>query len=424
MIGGFDRASADRAVKWSEQHGVSRCSARPAPSADRMPKKNAVVLGDRVERQIAMRGAELARRSVSTAAFVAATADDEAAGKASAVTLLPAVSCNIPLAEAGHTRFPIDAWKSKGAKSVVVAGDAFCARDVLKDLGARAVSEPVALTLESSVPITELPRGITMLSTAAGIVPVLAAKPNEVADPDVRAFMENLGVRPSWWTALGHDAGALAKAAVAKLPHDTTTDPHAIAQRRAQVQAGLFATKVKLWTTDEQGVATSRVLERTLEARDRRAGQALTARADASSRVRHELSSDPLARESAPAAGADPGSRAAAWASRNTPPRSGTSAAKRRDAGLEEPPMNPMFGKTDHVEVTIDDLFIEHYDPPVVPPKTSAAMKGDPRKRREAGKTRALSRRKIPHPASLLGLLLLGGLITGAGVVGYRRWFA
>ena len=68
----------------------------------------------------------------------------------------------------------------------------------------------------------------------------------------------------------------------------------------------------------------------------------------------------------------------------------------------------------EHVEVTIDDLFIEHYDPPVVPPKVSAAMK-------------AARRRRVPHHKSLLGILLLGGLIAGAGlagVVSYKRWFA
>lgn len=64
---------------------------------------------------------------------------------------------------------------------------------------------------------------------------------------------------------------------------------------------------------------------------------------------------------------------------------------------------------SEHVEVTLDDLFIEHYDPPAVPPKVSAAMK-------------ARKRRAVPHPQSLLGILVLGGLIAGAGLLGYKRW--
>ena len=70
--------------------------------------------------------------------------------------------------------------------------------------------------------------------------------------------------RPSYWAALGHDAGALAKAALAPLPKDTTSDTLAVAQRRAIVQAGLLATRVRLWTSDERGVGEGRVLARSL----------------------------------------------------------------------------------------------------------------------------------------------------------------
>jgi hypothetical protein len=76
--------------------------------------------------------------------------------------------------------------------------------------------------------------------------------------------MESLGVRPSWWTALGHDAGALAKAALAPLPSDTTVDKAAIAKRRALVESGLLATRIHLWTTEEQGISAARVLDRSL----------------------------------------------------------------------------------------------------------------------------------------------------------------
>lgn len=67
-----------------------------------------------------------------------------------------------------------------------------------------------------------------------------------------------------------------------------------------------------------------------------------------------------------------------------------------------------MVPQGEHVEVRLDDLVIEHYDPPAVPPKVSAAM--------------SRRRRALPHHRSLLGLLLLGGLIAGAGLLGYKRW--
>ena len=103
-----------------------------------------------------------------------------------------------------------------------------------------------------------------MLSASAGIVPVLAATPEEARDDEVRGFMERFGVRPSYWTALGHDAGALAKAALAPLPADTTTDPKAVVERRALVQTGLLATRVRLWTSDDRGIGEGRVLPRSL----------------------------------------------------------------------------------------------------------------------------------------------------------------
>lgn len=83
--------------------------------------------------------------------------------------------------------------------------------------------------------------------------------------------------------------------------------------------------------------------------------------------------------------------------------------------------------RTDHVEVTIDDLILEHYDPPAVPPKTSAAMKGDPALRHGRSKKSGAMRRVLPHPSSLLGMLLLGGVTAGAGLVGrllYKRFIS
>jgi hypothetical protein len=262
VIGGFDRASANRAVVWSEKTGIP-VMLLAAPSPELMPKRTAVVLGDPFEREMAMLGEALVRHGVKTAAFVVGDEDEsKAIGAAKDVTLLPPVRCDIPLAEAGRTRFPIDAWAKQGAKGWLLAGSAQCARDVMRDIGTR--SGVVALTLEAGIPLAEVPRGITMLSASAGMIPVLANKPSEAADAETKRFMESFGVRPSWWTALGHDAGALAQGALAKLPPDTTVEASAIAQRRALVEAGLAATRVKLWTTDEQRIASSRILERNL----------------------------------------------------------------------------------------------------------------------------------------------------------------
>jgi hypothetical protein len=276
IVAGFDRASADRAVTWSEESGVP-VLLLAAPSPAKMPKKAAIVLGERPEREVVMLAEALVRHGVKTGAFVADTPDDEAAAGAldarGGLTLLPAVRCDVPLAEAGKTRFPVDAWWKGGARAWLVSGPPACARDLLRDLGLKAVggmgggttiAPAVALTLEAGLPMSEVPRGIVVLSASAGIVPILANRPEESRDEEVRGFMDRFGVRPSYWTALGHDAGALAKGAITPLPKDTTTDPKAVAQRRTIVQTGLLATKVRFWTSDERSVGEGRVLPRSL----------------------------------------------------------------------------------------------------------------------------------------------------------------
>ena len=272
IVAGFDRASADRASAWSEQSGVP-VLLLAAPSASRMPRAVGFVLGERTERELAMLGEALVRHAVKTAAFVADTDEDVAAARAAeanGLVLLPPTRCDVPLSEAGKPRFPVNAWMASGAQGWLVSGPASCARDVLRDVkrmidvkrapGDRAI----AVTLEAGVTPSEVPRGVVVLSASAGLVPILAMRPEEAREADVRSFMDRFGVRPSYWTALGRDAGALARAALAPLPVDSTNDPKAVTQRRAITQAGLFASRLKLWTTDDKGIGPDRVLPRSL----------------------------------------------------------------------------------------------------------------------------------------------------------------
>lgn len=270
IVGGFDRASADRVVAWSDESGVP-VLLLSAPTPSKTPRKAAVVLGERTENEVALLGEALVRRGIGSAAFLVDTEDDEAAGEAldaaSGLALLAPIRCDRPLSEAGKSRFPIDTWWRSGLRGWLVSGSPGCARDLLRDLGTRYKppnTAVIALTLEAGVPMSEVPKGIVVLSAAAGIVPVLAARPEDAHDDDVRGFMERFGVRPSYWTALGHDAGVFAKAALAPLPKDTTTDPNAVSHRRAIAQAGLLATRVRLWTSDESGVGADRAIVRRL----------------------------------------------------------------------------------------------------------------------------------------------------------------
>ena len=272
ILAGFDRASADRASAWSEQSGLP-VLLLAAPSAARMPRTSAFVIGERTERELAMLGEALVRHGVKTAAFVVDTTEDEVAGRAAeagGLVLLPATRCDVPLSEAGKPRFPVASWMASGAQGWLVSGPTSCARDVLRDvkrlLETRAApgERAIAVTLEAGLPPSEIPRGVVVLSASAGLVPIQATRPEEAREEDVRAFLDRFGARPTYWTALGRDAGALAGAALAPLPADATSDPKAVTQRRAIVQAGLQAVRLRLWTTDDKGIGPDRILPRSL----------------------------------------------------------------------------------------------------------------------------------------------------------------
>jgi hypothetical protein len=274
ILAGFDHPSADRASAWSESTGVPvLLLADPSPA--HMPQKSAFLVGERTERQLAMLADALVRHGAKTSALVVDMTEDEVAARAgearSGLVLLPAVRCDVPLTEAGKSRFPVESWITSGVDGWMIAGPSSCARDVVRDVRrfveAHAVKKKeraFAFTLEAGVPPTEVPKGMLVLSASAGLVPVLATRPSEAHEDDVRSFMEQFGVRPSWWTAIGRDGGMLAKAALAPMPDDTTSDPKAVVQRRAIVQAGLLAAQVRLWTTDDKGFGQDRVLPRAL----------------------------------------------------------------------------------------------------------------------------------------------------------------
>jgi hypothetical protein len=71
-----------------------------------------------------------------------------------------------------------------------------------------------------------------------------------------------LGGRPSWWAALGRDAGALARKAVSTLPMDNVTAEADIAKRHRDARDALAAARLSLWTTDAQGFVEARPMPR------------------------------------------------------------------------------------------------------------------------------------------------------------------
>ena len=77
--------------------------------------------------------------------------------------------------------------------------------------------------------------------------------------------MQAFGVRPSYWTALGRDAGVLARKALAALPTTTTADAAEVTKRRDVAAAGLLSARARMWTSEAQGIGGDRRLSRSLK---------------------------------------------------------------------------------------------------------------------------------------------------------------
>ncbi|MCA9590420.1 MAG: hypothetical protein KC657_34190 [Myxococcales bacterium] len=275
VIAGFDRAGADRAAAWGERSGVP-VILLAEPSPENWPRRLGVMLGQPIAAELQVLARAIAERGAKTAAFVTDELADETAASAvfggAGVSLLPAVRCDVPLTEAGKSRFPLDIWRKSGATAWTVSGSRSCARDLVRDLGRarleaadRGKPHVVGLTLEAGLPHREIAAGITTLSVGAGIVPLASDAAEEERDEEVRRHMQAFGVRPSYWTALGRDAGVLARKALAALPTTTTADAAEVTKRRDVAAAGLLSARARMWTSEAQGIGGDRRLSRSLK---------------------------------------------------------------------------------------------------------------------------------------------------------------
>ena len=190
-----------------------------------------------------------------------------AARKEGAVWQVP-LSCDLAPTRAGDSRFPLGAWDKAGVRRWLVAGSTQCAADVLAGLGQGSRTGQLGLALEAS-DLPERPRptsGLRLVAATAGIVPLALASPTDPRVKDALSMVQRTGAREGWWTAVAHDAAALARVALAKLPDDTVSDAESIADRRAFVRRGLVEGRAPLWTSERQGFDAARNLPRTIRA--------------------------------------------------------------------------------------------------------------------------------------------------------------
>jgi hypothetical protein len=180
-----------------------------------------------------------------------------------------ATDCSAPDVSAGNLRFRPAAFERAGAGSGasgwIVMGQRECMRDLAFDAARTPQAGTLLASLEAGLPAEDVRlAGLTVLSVQAGLLPFLATSASDLPDEDVRRYAGDYASIPTYWAALGHDAGALAEKALAPLPDDEATTDTWIFQRRATVEAGLVHAKVRFWTSEANSLSDKRQLERKL----------------------------------------------------------------------------------------------------------------------------------------------------------------
>jgi hypothetical protein len=267
IIAGLDGPSADRALRWGEAHGIPILVL--APPLQEKAGPHGFLLGESHGRERTTLLGALAARGATNIAVITSGGDPTAApggadtAKPGALTIRPPILCSSEAPQPGAPRFPVVQWGREKVRGVVVDGPHECARDALREIDAHLRGSIVALTLESASTAGRA-ASVTVLAEATGSIPAVGPVA-ELSNPDVRAYIERFGASPNWWTALGRDAAALARAAIRDLPDDTVTEAGPVADRRTAVLAKLSGSvKARLWTTEADGFDRDHVIPRTL----------------------------------------------------------------------------------------------------------------------------------------------------------------
>ncbi len=266
ILAALDPRSADRAIEWGEAHAVPVIVlAVPATQA---PRDFGFVVGEARAHELAALATALGAHGVTRAASVVAAGDDAEVPEAAraGLELLPPIDCDVDPPRAGEPRFPVAAWKADHVSAWLVEGPAECARDVVGELASAGNAGLVALVLEAADTRVRSAK-LRLMAAAAGVVP-RATLADATRDAELASYATRRGSAPSWWTALGRDAAALARAGVAALPLDLSTDVAEVTRRRSAVKAAIASAKLHLWTTDASGMAGAHVLPRELHVID------------------------------------------------------------------------------------------------------------------------------------------------------------
>ncbi|XXT18945.1 hypothetical protein WME94_52845 [Sorangium sp. So ce429] len=173
--------------------------------------------------------------------------------------------------------FDARALRPLGIRGLILAGDAPCAEQAL-----RAAPRSVTIALSFEAAISPPPGSLV---ATAGLFPFAAAPASAQRLPGgsapgappqdapgaavaLAAWLATHPTPPSFWAALGRDAGVLAWAGVQRLPKTGTEDPAEVKARRLAAASALSSATAELWTTSATGFGGKRVLPRAIGHRE------------------------------------------------------------------------------------------------------------------------------------------------------------
>ncbi|WP_437967033.1 hypothetical protein WMF04_47065 [Sorangium sp. So ce260] len=290
LIAGSDREQATAVARFARTNAIPVLLVHP-PEPAALDGAFVFVVGEEPARSIEVLAAALAARGAKPVALVGGEAGDRkdaggsppsappgaAAGGASPGAPAPALA-ERGIALALPCDGPLDprALRPPAIRGIILAGDAPCAEQALR-AAPRAVT--VALGFEAAVP----PPPGSLVATA-GLFPLVAppagaqSRPG-AGDPRAPSGAPGAGAAlavwlathpspPSYWAALGRDAGVLAWAGVQRLPKTGTEDPAEVKARRLAAASALSGATAELWTTAAAGFGGKRVLPRVVGYRE------------------------------------------------------------------------------------------------------------------------------------------------------------
>ncbi|WP_104986030.1 hypothetical protein [Sorangium cellulosum] len=300
LVAGSDREQATAAAKFARTHAIPVLLVHP-PEPGALDGAFVFVVGEDPDKGVEVLAAALAARGATPVALVGGdrSARKEAAGAAPATAGAAPATAGAPATAAAARPGPaappagggialvlpcdepFDArtLRPLGIRGIIVGGDPPCAeqtiraapRSVTLALGLEAIVAPPAGSLVATAglfPLTAGPAGAQPAPSASGPKAPPAGAPGAPDAGALSVWLASHPTPPSYWAALGHDAGVLAWAGVRSLPKTGTEDPAEVKARRLAAATAIGNAKAELWTTSAPGFGGGRVLPREIGHRE------------------------------------------------------------------------------------------------------------------------------------------------------------